>query len=268
MGSKCLCGTKCNSRDILIFAIFLLSIFSPFAYWPTIFLPYEPLHRTLQDVFEMDLQPSFNHCHILVAQLVVLFFLTISVSTCFTMGALHLQVCEFWLQQVTPRLQLTSKIFLTRKGSIRQDKIVKVFRSEQVLNGRVNQILSSLWITFHHFTILVSGVGLSFICINDWNVVFSKSIMGVIVPLGVCTTCFIEYAESRTMDKVWTRSREFCTASKAIVGRQSTYYKFACSLMPLDTKSAYPFFKIRRETFPLFIDQWIQFLVSILIVSG
>lgn len=184
------------------------------------------------------------------------------------MGALYIQSCDYWLQKITPRVLSTSEIFLTRKEALYRDKAVHVYRSEQVLAERINQITSSFCATFHHFTILVAGVGLSFLSINDYDVVFSSSITTIFVPLGVFTCVFIEYAESSTLNKIWSRSRKFLRDCKAASKHKSVCYKFAAFAKPLDLKTAYPFFQIRCETFPLFMDQWIQFLVSMLIVSG
>lgn len=149
---------------------------------------------------------------------------------------------------------------------VSEESIIKYYRTEQVLNGLMNKIYSSLVISVFHVVALFVFVCISFTLVTSWKVVFRLPLIAKMVfVVGFCAPLALEYLQAELVGDVVINFRQFTVNSKQLSGVKTYYGKFSNSFRKsLVFELAYSFFTMSKKTFPQFIGQGIDFLLTLL----
>ncbi len=236
-------------------------------------VPFEPIHRIFEDFLEINLVPNLRSFLIIIIVICpYLMFFAISAATLFAMGALYLQSCNSWILLTIPQeIHLCNRMntkLQTKLGVLNQETICKIYRSQQIISGRINEILSSLWITAHHINALIVCCGMLLCLVMNIELVLKLGLTALVFPLGILGPIAIIYAETSTLDIVWTNSNIFLRKGTMIAWCKLPYFhKYIKSCRPIDVKTGDPFFIVRKEMFPLWLNQLFDFLVNFLVAQ-
>lgn len=255
---------------------------SPFIFILATCVPHEPLHMLLQDLFETKI--SFN-----VSSIPYLIIFNWSASTMATYALQCISLClgytilgtscsEFMIPtNITVKLKHMSKykgqqtqyeITTKQLGTLDESSIIHLFRCCQVINKLANGVLACMEVSFMQIVLLVMYVVLSYMIIAGQQLVFENEALVGFALVGLFTSLYIEFQVAAMTDEIVTASTKFVSKSLKLSLRKSMYWKFAKSCPKcLDIKIAYPFFQMSKQTFPEFVLEGLNFLVTLTAIA-
>ncbi|CAL8141043.1 unnamed protein product [Orchesella dallaii] len=257
------------------------SAFVPFAFGACVCVGIEPTHAMLQEWLEVNIsfKPKFIPFILFMAWIV-----SDAANTVFVMSTLcflYLVLGRTVASGMTPQsvtktvLPNSSKVKFsvrynlnTRYFGVLDDMtIIRMFRTEQVINSWINSILGSILVSAHHVAYMLTLIGAAVTLLRATEEVIDGGILPLAVMLiGVFAPLCMEYAESVEISELCDKSDGFVRSCIHMTDRRTMLYKFAKSCPKLRVHTAYPFYNISRDTFPQFLSQVQEFLISILAV--
>ncbi|CAL8134460.1 unnamed protein product [Orchesella dallaii] len=165
-------------------------------------------------------------------------------------------------QKVMIRYSVVTQCF----GTLDDMTVVRMYRTQQVLNVLINEIYGSILISLHHVAALVVFVGLSLVLIKCplETLMSSGPMIFLLVAVGSQTPPFMQYWETNLISEVNDASNAFTGKCNRILSRRSMLRKTVMSCRRLTFEAAYPFFTITKHTFLEFVYSGIDLMISIL----
>ncbi|CAL8143433.1 unnamed protein product [Orchesella dallaii] len=254
-----------------------LTTFVPFAYGACLCIPMEATHAVLQEWLEIDVSAAFEF-----APLILFFVWMVSNggSVIFIAATVMLEYMVLainCISVITPDRVRTQKTFTVETRTIRYEvqtscfkslddmQVVNMYRTQQIINNILNEILATILFSLHHVFCLVIFVGTTYTILKVPEVLATGGpltlfgfICGALIPV------FLEYFEAIELNELTEVSMTFKGKCNDIMSRRSMLRKFAVSCPPLRIQAGYPFFNVSRDTFTQFMSQCIDFLISLL----
>lgn len=251
----------------------------PFLFLPTICVPYEPTHRYFQTFFEVDVSLNLRSLPVLLLIFWIAMDTALVVFLASAVGLFEIMLLPVATEIITPAhvssMSLSSSHIINYRFNsqlhrdLDEDSVVRNYRYIQVLNCHTNLIYSCLSITSHHAVTMITLVCLAFLCIRTWYILVAVGFSGYVM-LGLCLcgmpACLvIEYVECLKIGKIVDATKQFVCNGNALVRRTTRFGKFIRSCPKyLTIRSADPFFLITKETFIQYLDEAMNFLVTLL----
>jgi len=263
-----------RQADYLTAALGTGSIVMPLCYGACVLNENEPVHNILSDWFEIQISLNLQSIPYILGvtwgalNCASASFSMIILPLTYVWGSLiygssltprNLQVCR-----AKGRFQY--KIETQSFGVLNEEKFVGMFKTQQLLNVLINEIISSILISFHHIAFMIILVGVSLLMITSpgmiWNAGPQIMVMGL---SGIFVVAVLAFMECKKFGEIVDASEKFIFKSKSLANRRSPYRKFIISCRRLTINSAHPFYTVRRRTFLEFFHQYLDFLTTLLV---
>ncbi|CAL8136698.1 unnamed protein product [Orchesella dallaii] len=260
-----------KESDALLLLIAVGTVVVPFILGGVIFQEFCPEHQILLRYFEIKVKLEWKFVPMLVYAIYmilqvcdILFILDIG-------GILYLNSCPIWLQFIHPdaiEIEEGAPKFRCRIGcTLNEVQILRVYKEQELLQKGFNAMFANRLVTGHHSSFLyISTCGL-FICIRHWRFIHQPGFL--MAPLGAFLCTFAEYFEGRFVEKVTNTSGEYLRSLGVLANeearRLNRLKKYLKSHRPLQPQLAYPYYKLTRENYLLFVNSIVDNLVSFLV---
>lgn len=275
------CQRKIRDYQNLFLFVCIMCTISPLGFILAICVPFEPLHMLLQDLLETNISLKLSNIPYLL-------IFTWSGSTMATYAFQCITLClgytilgtscsEFMIPtNITIKLkqasmyqvhQIQYQITTKELGTLDENTIIHLFRCCQIINKLANDVLACIEVSLMHIVLLVVYVVFGYMIIAGQHFVFGNEALVGFALVGLFTSLYVEFLVATMTDEIVTASTKFVSKSLKLSLRRSMYWKFAKSCPKcLDIKIAYPFFQMRKQTFPEFLLQGLNFLVTLIAV--
>ncbi|CAL8070534.1 unnamed protein product [Orchesella dallaii] len=269
-----------HTGELVMLFTALYSVLLPLAFVVCISVEFDPNHKFIEEVLEVNLQMSPAH----LPYILFLFWISLSaLNSTFIVGMVGIiyfqlsKICISVLTSVTVQKRVNAPNTFSRrieykvmtKGlGVRDDTFVmKMYSIQQVFNKLLNEFYASVLISCHHVIFLAVFVFLSFLFIKYSALVLSSDVsVTALFMVGISASITAEWLESMISDNICKMSEEFVEKTRRLTNRKSYFYKFVSSCPNMTYKTAEPFFGVDKHTFPQFIQQGLEFLISLLVM--
>ncbi|CAL8134456.1 unnamed protein product [Orchesella dallaii] len=272
---------KIVKGEVLTVLAAVISTFVPLAYVACVLHPLEPTHIMIQEYLEVDLHLHWRYIPFLLLVMAVISKAAVTIFNGIIFGFCYLLLASICLSSLTPEhvtMKVQPSANTCQKSMIRYTVVtqcfgtlddmivVKMYRTQQVLNVLINEIYGTILISLHHVTTLVVFVGLSLTLLKcPGETLFNSGpLVFLIIVVGPAVAPFIEYWETHEVGEVYDLSHIFVTKCNKMLSRRSVLRKVAISCRPLALELAYPFVTITKHTFLEFMYRGIDLLITIL----
>lgn len=246
------------------------SLALPIMYGFSILHPYEPVHRSVKEWFEITPKPSLGFLPMMLMLDWGLVFCGNVVYIPISLVVIYMELCQFWIPGITPRsivLFQGKRRYSTALGLIDDRMIIKLYRYQQIMNVLVNDLIRSCLVSLHHALILMIFVLSAFMCIHYMEDVRAMGIAGWILPAAGFSALLIEYHETHLLGKILWESREFIKVGQTVTRPGTELKRFFRSCTDIKIRSAHPYFVVSYDTFLLILHHGFDFLVSMLVFA-
>lgn len=232
--------------------------------------PLEPTHVIIKDWLELE----FEWRPALVPWIIMF---TCAVQSCgnaiLTIGLL----VEFHVFMVTPLLDdLTVEAIHCRRGArleletryfgvLDDEEICKLYAIQKHLNLRLNDILSTVLISFHQIGLLGTLAIMLFFAVKFQRFIWETGpIACVVVFASVLTPLAICYCQSNFFGDLVDMSDDFKDMALKICPRKTMFRRFAYSCQTYFVEEAYPFFHYDKNTFLEFCAAGVDYAINLM----
>ncbi|CAL8134462.1 unnamed protein product [Orchesella dallaii] len=245
--------------------------------------PLEPTHIMIQKWLEIDLHLHWKYIPFLFIVMAVISKAAVTVFNGIIFAFCYILLATICITSLTPEhvttvVQRQSNASASQKAMIRYSVVtqcfgtlddmtlVRMYRTQQVLNVLLNEIYSSILFSIHHVAALVVFVGLSLTLIKCplETLINSGPIMVLLVVVGSQIPPFMEYWETHEINEVNDASNGFTGKCNRMLSRRSMLRKTVISCRRLTVELAYPFFTITKHTFLGFVYRGIDLMITLL----
>ncbi|CAL8070935.1 unnamed protein product [Orchesella dallaii] len=264
---------------VMLFAAFATGII-PFVYAICLGVEFEPTHKLIEEVLEVNLQMSLANSHYILVITWATLNATNSLFIVVTVGIIYFQLSKICISVLTPvtvqqRVNTPNSFsrrieyqVMTRSLGVRDDTFVmKMYRIQQMFNRLLNEFYASILISCHHVVVLAVFVFMSFVLIKYSAAIMSSGISATVLFLmGISCPIIAEWYESLVSGNICETSAEFVKKTRRLTNRKSYFHKFVLSCPNMAYQTGEPFFGVDKRTFPQFIQQGLEFLISLLVM--
>ncbi len=240
---------------------------------------FEPAHKLAEEFFEVKFEFSLKFIPMSILATWGLSSVASIVFNGMMPGVLYILFSTTYLSYLLPesvhvsKLNSRSSATLQYKvttqlfGVIPDNKLISMYRAQQVVNLLVNQIYASHCISMHHVICLVVFVGLAFTLLSVQDVVATMGTHNFLLLCGcICCVIALQYIECVKLGHIYDISEAFVKKGKKLVRRNTMLFKFLESCRALEIQTAYPYFTVRRKTFAEFLNHGIGFIITLLTI--
>lgn len=232
--------------------------------------PMEPIHQLLEKWLEIKISISSIAVYILSIPGLVMFHVG-----CNAINLLCLILTMYYLVTsiFLEALQADKFIFRTRlscsvqtKGfsNLDDEKVITLYRTQQVLNVLVNSVFQSVLLSFHQVGCVATTIVMAVILIR-YNEVLNRE--GVIAYVVVCSSMITPlialFVQSSQLGEITSTSETFRKSLLDTVPRRLMLRKFGKSCRTFYAQVAYPFYNVYKATFVMYIDQSLEYIVQL-----
>ncbi|CAL8136203.1 unnamed protein product [Orchesella dallaii] len=241
-----------------------------------IFNEYDPINNLLKDWFEITISGDIYSVPFV---LLLIWGAMNGGSACF--GLLGLPLMYLWtsiicvssliprnVQQIYEKAdkKFHCKISTKSFGLLEEKEVVIMYRTQQIFDGLVNEIFSSLLVSSHHAALMAILVGFSILAITATEAVLAAGpLLWVVGAAGPFVVIAIVFIESTKIGEMVDISEEFVKKGLTLTSTRTSFGKFLKSCRHLTINSAHPFYCVRKGTFLKFFHHYLDFLTSILL---
>lgn len=236
-----------------------------------------PLHRFLAKVLEIRVKLEWRYLPLILFSTWAFLVACSFGAFCIALMIMYLSSMSFWLSSLQPlRLSIgiggnqekTSK-FRTLLGDLSVWKILKIYRSLQVLNRQQTSCLATPRFASHQSLFHIATVVCAFCSIRYFDIIFSN--LGYIMlffGVGICL--LIEFVETRIISYMIQASRHLIRKMEQLLRKETLFQgklmmKEVRASWALRVDVAYPYYEVSRHTFWEFVDVALHFLVDALL---
>jgi len=158
---------------------------------------------------------------------------------------------------------------VTRRNirTMSDEELTVMFRIQQLFNKLANEIFESICVSCHQVAFMIILTGLSFVVLRFYDTLApNEPLVLLICIMGIAVGMLILVVECSKFEDIMNTSDNVKKSSLRMSGRKSLLRKFTVSCPPMYLEAAYPFYKIKRETLPQFLEQYCDFLVELLMI--
>ncbi|CAL8145255.1 unnamed protein product [Orchesella dallaii] len=260
-----------KESDALLLLIAVGTVVVPFIFGWVIFQEFCPEHQILLRYFEIKVKLEWKYVPMLVYAIYmalqacdILFIIDIG-------ALLYLNSCLVWLQFIHPdavEIEEETPKFRCHIGcTLNEFEVLRVYKEQEILQEGFNAMFANRLVTGHHSSFLYISTCCLFICIRHWRFIHQPRFL--MAPLGAICCTFAEYVEGRFAENVTDTSGEYLHSLGVLANREPrrlrTLRKCLKSHRPLQPQLAYPYYKLTRENYLLFVNSIVNNLVSFLV---
>lgn len=257
---------------VLFTFVNLFSLAAPGIIFAFFFHPIDPCHMLLEHVLELEVQPTLEIILIDVFYALSVFAVSNTFVTLILMFMLGNAIIQQWMDVVIPQGDLFRgkyKRFPTKAlGTLSDDKIIRVFRSSQLLCNRWHALFAKFRVTIHFSVLHIAFITCCFVQIRYHNLFLANNsflLMVMIMFVTIGLILIVKY-ECSFIGTMVDGSREFKTACLKYANRRSRMYKSAKSFPTLITTTTYPMFTLNNESYLEFWNVSIDHIVNLICV--
>lgn len=258
--------------DVLVTSVNLVSLAAPVIAFIIFFHPTDPFHMILEHILELEMQLSLQIILIDLFYALAVFAMSNTFATIILMFLLANAVIQQWTDVVIPQGKLTRgkyKRFPTRSlGTLSDDKIIRVFRSSQLLCNRWHSLFGKFRVTIHFSVLHIGFITCCYLQIRYHKLFLNNNsleIMAVIVFATIIFVLITKY-ECSFVGTMVDGSREFKVSCLKYANIKSCMYKTAKSFPTLITTTTYPMFTLNNESYLEFLNVSIDHIVNLLCI--
>ncbi|CAL8145264.1 unnamed protein product [Orchesella dallaii] len=260
---------KESDSVLLLLAVGTLVV--PILFGIFIFQKFSPEHQILLRYFEIELKFESNFLILLplisytvLQSADILFIVDVA-------GVIHMTSCPNWLELIHPdnvEIEEGTPKFRCHIGcTLNEVQVLRFYKEQQLLQEAFNDLFANHLVTGHHSSFLYMSTFGLFICIRYWRFIHEPGFL--MAPVGASLCNFTEYIEVRFVERVANTSGEYLHTvgflAKKEGRRLRRLQKCLKSYRPLQPQLAYPYYKMTRENYLLFVNSIIDNLVSFLV---
>lgn len=270
-----------HMAELSLKILVVLSLTLPFFLGMTLLHPIEPTGRMIRDWFEIDLK-TFD---LKREKVVILLYLQMAIftatNTCILLMILDILYYSLTLTSLNGmipkevvistknnygadknRYSLSTNLF----GVIEDTQLAELHRIQHLLNTLLNEILATVLISFHHIGLLAAVVILTCFGIRFQEIILESGVVAVIVIItAIIAPLIVEYEESVLFGHIVESSETFIKMGKKLVRKRTLFGRFLRSCRTFYVQEAYPFFTIDKQTFFMFCDRALDYIVVLLL---
>lgn len=255
---------------------------APFAVIFCTWSNFEPTHMFFQEWFEIDLTPNCDafllNCVIFVgiyaAATLIFFFIALSLMYLQFMGTsiYILTPIKFKLVLRAPNSKDSSRayqkvyVFETPVHQcIEENELILLFRIQQTFNRLINDICASVYVSQTQMGIMFVYIGALYIVVHANDEIQSGGILlAASFYMALVFAIVLQYVLCQKGGHQDDISRRFIIEKGTrAVKKNQLYFKFIKSCWFLKLRYGYPFYDFKRETFPQFVGQGIDFFITL-----
>ncbi len=232
--------------------------------------PLEPTHVLIKEWFEIDWNLELKFIPFIflftvsiqhVGNLILIYGLLVEIYCFLVTGVLNDLTVESVHIRQGSRCSLETRYF----GILEDDEICKLYRIQRYLNERVNEIMGSVFISFHQIGMLATVSIMLFFFVKFQNVIWEVGPIACAVVVGsMLTPLLILWYQSQFFGVLVDTSDEFRENAMNIVPRKTRFRRFAYSCQTYYVEEAYPFFHYHKNTFLEFCETGIDYAINLM----
>ncbi|CAL8134458.1 unnamed protein product [Orchesella dallaii] len=239
---------KVLKGEVLVLIAAILTTFIPLGFIVCVLHPLEPTHIMIEKWLEIDLHLHWKYIPFLFIVMAVISKAAVTVFNGAVFAFCYGLLTTICIKSLTPEhvttvVQRQSNANASQKAMIRYSvvtqcfgtlddmTVVKMYRTQQVLNNRINEIYGSILFSIHHVACLCVFVRLSLTLVKCplEALMNSGPIMFLVFAVGSETPSFIEYVETHEISEVNDVSNAFTGKCNRMLSRRSMLRKTAMS---------------------------------------
>lgn len=265
-------GLNFRLHECIICFICAVGFIIPFLLGSCVCMDFEPAHLAAKTLLNIDMSP-FNPSSFPYLLLIVwmIFHLSVMITVWIILGYAYI-VFAFttfsWLLPISAETSVASGTIIRTKlmGYQNAPSFVKLLRTEQILNVLTNNVFGSVLIASHHIMTVFMFSLFTFILIDLGDVLLNQFgvLLVIIMVLSTVIPVMVQYFECHFAGNVYDNVDRFLVYCRKLTKRSNVLYRVACSCKCMTLQSAYPFFRVRHQTFPELQNQQIQLVLTLL----
>lgn len=193
-------------------------------------------------------------------------------------GMLVFQESTAWLYLLEPQSmercskQGTFKLTCRLDCNLTLEEAMQLYEEQRYLSRCLNNLYGHFSVTTHHATFIALCVLGMYVCIRQPAALLEPGLQ--LALLAVFTCEFVEAFEMTMVTRLYEKSASFLASLDDVAGmcrdkrKVKIIRKYVGSRAPLNTDLAYPFYQINRESFMAFQNQFVDFLVNLLVSTN
>lgn len=226
----------------------------------------EPTHLLIYDLLEVDIQfkPDFIPFFALMAWLV--FTASNTVCTLLILCILYYNLTYNYLVSLCPTQYISNRITTLGFGNLAPLEFNVSYRTLQVFTQIMNQITASICFSMHFVVCMAVFVALSYACISFPELMFGSGVaLAIMAAICLLVAPIIIYFECFVQGLLADANAEVFNSGSKLFRRKPLLSKSFKSFSNIVWQTAFPFFVVDLQTFPQFIQQAIDFLITLLV---
>ncbi|CAL8134464.1 unnamed protein product [Orchesella dallaii] len=269
-----------RKAETLVVIAAVLSFFVPIGFAGCVLHPLEPSHIMIQEWLEVTVSLKWIFIPFLLLVTAVISKAAVTVFNGIIFAFCYILLATMCITSLTPERVMTvvqPNADASQKAMIRYNvvtkcygtlddiTVVKMYRTQQVLNVLINEIYASVLFSIHHVATLVVfvGLGLTLLKCPGEMLINSGPLIFLILVAGPAIPPFIEYWEAYEISEITDTSNAFITKCNKMLSRRSMLRKTVMSCRRLTLEAAYPFFTMTKHTFLEFVYYGIDLMITI-----
>lgn len=244
-----------------------MSLLPPVVMTCMMFHRIDALHTILEEYFEMEVEFTPKFILIALSYGWACFALCNTFMTYIFPVLLASILSTIWTRSMLPTIKVSRTHFETKGlGVMTMDKIISVYRNNQVLCCHANSFIAMFRFSLHFAMLHILFIVCSFLVIKHFNTFFEMGAMEligvlfmfIIIAIGICKfECLLAGATVESSD-------DFKQSFLKLLGRSHYAYKTALSFQRLSVKTTYPLFTLSHESYLEFLNVSVDHIVNLL----
>lgn len=272
---------KRNIRNCesVFYVTFILSLFLPIGILSAFFHPIEPLHVIINEWLEINfnLEMPSGMWPLLLLFLQAIYNEANGISIACYLVAGYFFTALAGIGDLIPdgdteEGSRSSNLVTTRYyGEMDYMDVIKMYRTQQIFNLLLKEILGHATIAFHHVGLLAVFSVLFCFVIKFNEVLTEQGITAYLIVIGcLVSPLLLMYFQSTECGLIADISQEFCDVASSKIKRAHgmnarMFRKFGKSCRAMYIPVAYPFYNIDRSTFLAFCDQSLDRAIALML---
>ncbi|CAL8070558.1 unnamed protein product [Orchesella dallaii] len=178
--------------EVFIFLIGAGSIILPPSYLPFFLTENEPMHEFFQDVFEVDVSLKLNYLPVFLVTTWVIYSCGGIAFHIMSVGIIYFEFTVVCISSLIPQNLVPHRgqenfrmpeyhVQTTCFGILHETEVLQIYRTLQVFNILSNNIYATILLSAHHPLLMLTMVGLSFLLIRFFEIVYAAGLIAIIV---------------------------------------------------------------------------------------
>lgn len=250
----------------------------PLLFMGAVLHPAEPIHRILEDLFEIEVKMSAQFIPIWIVYTAGIY----PVMSMALVAGIHYLLacflCYLWFIVLVPDCRTNparraGQWYFQLQGfsqAFGEDELIGIYRTFQVFSALMNGFMAKIRYALHAACFLIGSVICAYALIRYNSLFFgddsfSSYSMGIMLIIAGILAPAIFLAECNLTEHVVRKTIQYRNSLLNKTSRKSRIRKAACSFWPVRLRTTYPFFNVNNSSFLEYMGIGVDNLVSLLV---